>query len=960
MLNPQEVSNLIEEKLNEIGKTWHDPYTFKLFSEVGEDKGGADIRGILRSDSAEFAPVPGDYTEGKFIYSVDLPVPAARANYHFLQVKGIVEELIKNNQNLSHKFTNGNGILTFAEKKTGAYKNTYGTGETVTMPFSVAVTYTENAVTSADKHWLLDGVEIPYLEESVTVEREGTNRNVFHEQSTRLLLTSQTKYYTFRIPYESEFWYKLQREILNSTISVDFNPSHPPSTHELKYYDGVSFTEQAPYKSNVKIFRSGKSSSVRPDASTFDVTFTDCHVPNVHFQLGLLDFPFDMNGEDTRYFSSKQEQIAYFNDKVSNGSTPFINIDVPSFDSLFITQQVYQAPVGLPGKQFDYANKNYAVLQVSLDKNYYFYYYITKSTIGADGKMLLDLRLDTVQTFFFDPNISFSDCMIERAHLNRFQEVGTNPAKVYFIDDPASKIFNAEEGMNFPKRLVDRQKLSLQPTGNVDIDNWLNENVAYWVYVFIDPTANYTVLQIENNSTGVDREIGGEYGRIKLPLGLNGATSVFCYPIYKTALKDSTNYNEATNVIKILPSNAAGEDVTGFIPSEWGRKWFEEKNKETSNTSFYYQIKLSIVPPFDSAEGMYIDGTNLMMRGTTRGTEEVVGTDGVCRLDNNENTIFLIQGLNNRRWGLFFGSVQTKKSIDTRSYIVPDWNTYKKQEVITPQSPNLAYNPKLNGQNFKELVITAANGDTFTYDIQKISRGMFNFLYSEPIQPEITRYYMRLKPTGLYLEGTEENYTGLVGSTDNGLAFTNDQYSAFIANNKNFFMQSNMKIVTGAVKSTAGVISQAASGNIAGAVGSGLSAGLDVAQAYIDRSMTVDNMKNAPDQLKNANGNVLFNMFSTDLGLYVERYSALDGDLKTANDFMNLYGFSFDSVANVKDYVHIRKYHNYVKAQLQGITGNISNTARDDLRQRFANGIRFWNQDNISYQYENYELWLED
>ena len=112
--------------------------------------------------------------------------------------------------------------------------------------------------------------------------------------------------------------------------------------------------------------------------------------------------------------------------------------------------------------------------------------------------------------------------------------------------------------------------------------------------------------------------------------------------------------------------------------------------------------------------------------------------------------------------------------------------------------------------------------------------------------------------------------------------------------------------------------------------------------------------------MKNANGNVLFNTFATDLGLYVEKYSTLEGDLKTANDFMNLYGFSFNGIANVRDYANIRKYHNYVKAQLQGIAGNISNAARMDLRQRFANGIRFWNQDNISYQYENYELWLED
>ncbi|MFQ9738841.1 MAG: hypothetical protein ACLR06_14795 [Christensenellaceae bacterium] len=359
MLNPQEVSNLIEEKLNEIGKTWHDPYTFKLFSEIGEDKGGADIRGILRSDSAEFAPVPGDYTEGKFIYSVDLPVPAARANYHFLQVKGIVEELIKNNQNLSHKFTNGNGILTFAEKKTGAYKNTYGTGETVTMPFSVAVTYTENAVTSADKHWLLDGVEIPYLEESVTVEREGTMRNIFTEQYNKLLLTGQTKYYNFKIPYESAVWNKLQKEILNSSVSQNVTQG----TYELKYYDGSAFTEAAPFTTKVKIFRSGKSSSMRPDASAFDVTFTDYDGPDTNYWLGLLDFPFDMNGEDTRYFENKGQQSSYFEGKIADGGAPFVQIEAPNLDSLFITQQVYQGNTAL-NNQFNLANKNYAVIRV--------------------------------------------------------------------------------------------------------------------------------------------------------------------------------------------------------------------------------------------------------------------------------------------------------------------------------------------------------------------------------------------------------------------------------------------------------------------------------------------------------------------------------------------------------------------------------------------------------------------
>lgn len=956
MLDPQEVSNLIEEKLNEIGKAWHDPYTFKLFSEIGEDNGGADIRGILRSDSAEFAPVPGNYTEGKFVFSVDLPVPAQRANYHFLQVKGIVEELIRNNQNLSHKFTNGNGILTFAEKKTGAYKISYGMGENVTMPFSVAVTYTENAVTSADKHWLLNGTEIPFLSESVALEREGMTRKIYDQSYTRLLLTGQTKFYTFEVPYESEFFGQFQKEILDSSI----HQSAPLGRYTLKYYDGVSFTESAPYTATVKVYRSAKSSSTRPNGAVYELTFTDYAVPAQTYQLGLLDFPFDSQGDDTRFFASVEEQIAYFENKVNNGSAPFKPIEAPCLDSLFITRQVYQGIPYVLGNQFDYAGKNYAVIKVvsSSAKTYYFYYFITKSTIGAEGQMLLDLQLDTVQTYFFNPEISFSDCLIERAHLNRFEK--TPAGTVQFIHSPDSKIFNAEEGLNFPKRLVSRTKLNLSFTGNTTVDTWLNENVAYWVYVFIDPTQNYKVADIgASNSTAT---IPGwwEYGYSKYPTGIQAATKCICYPVYKNG-----NVRMGQNIIIFnteVPKDSGVEYKKVNLTD--GTQEFESANKKTS---YYYMIKASILPPFDNLSefnSATIGENNcLVIRAVAfEGVEDdASGIHDENKFPgiilNKSPAAIAVDSYN----VIMYGSTQTKKELETSQYTLLENKAFLSSDIIKQQPPNLDYNPKLNSQNFKELIITAASGDTFTYDIQKIGGTPAWFLYSEPIQPEITRYYMRLKPVGgLYLEGTESNYTGLVGSTDNGIAFTNDQYAAFLANNKNFFMQSNLKLVAGAAKSAFDITGKALSGDIPGAAGGAFSAGVDVVVGLMDRSMTIDNMKNAPDQMKNANGNVLFNTFATDLGLYVEKYSALEGDLKTANDFMNLYGFSFNGIANVRDYADIRKYHNYVKAQLQGIAGNISNAARMDLRQRFANGIRFWNQDNISYQYENYELWLED
>lgn len=954
MLNSQELVNFITDKLNEIGSKWHDPFSFKLVAEVGEDTGEADIRGILRTDSAEYVPAFGQYTEGKYAFTVDLLVPAVRTNYQVLQVEQIVGELAKQNQNTVYQFSDGKGIITFDAGKTGTYQVAYGTADTVPVTFTVHVTYTENAVTSADKHWFLDNVEIPFLSESVTLEREGEQKNIYSYQQTTLLLTAQTKYYTFRIPYDSEFAVKLQKDILNSTI----NQSDGSALFQLKYYDGAEFTQEAPYTASVTILK-GSSTSQRPDGSEFEITFVDCSGTFASYQLGLLDFPFDMNGEDTRYFNSVEEQQEYFENKVGGGSAPFISIPAVNLESLFITQQIYQGDAGKITNQFDYVNKNYAVIKMTSGSEIkYFYYFITKSTIGAGGKMLLDLQLDTVQTFFFDPDISFSDCLIERAHLNRF-EPATEAGGDYirFISDPASKIFNAEEGMNFPKRLVSREKLNLKFTGNSVVDDWLNENVAYWVYVFIDPTATYKVARLDevigDENPGVELPSNRLYGYNKYPTGIGGATNCICYPIYKNG---KVLYKES---IIIFNTKLYGQDRTVNIELTDNSSEFEDNN---NNTSYYYMKKISILPPFDkfwTDSVISVDENNcLIISALGQGSNEAsLEKYNNTRAGFGPNNFFINPG-NDK--ALIFGSNQTKKELSTLDYsLIENTNLYK-PNVIRAQTPNLTYNPKLNSQNFKELIITAASGDEFTYDIQKISAYEASFLYSEPIQPEITRYYMRLNPTGLYLEGTEKNYTGLVGSTDSGLSFTNDQYAAFLANNKNFFMQSNLKLLTGATKSIFDITGKALTGNISGAAGSGLSAGLDIAQSLIDRSMTIDNMKNAPDQMKNANGNVIFNMFATDLGLYVEKYSALDGDLKTANDFMNLYGFSFDSIANVKDYVHIRKYHNYVKAQLQGITGNISNTARDDLRQRFANGIRFWNQDEISYQYENYELWLED
>lgn len=962
MLDPQEVATYLTNAFNEESKKTADDLNpwypkFSLLAEVSEGHQKATVEGMLVTVNEDILPVLDGFKQVLYTYRAQFFF-STLTNDEYIFNKTIIENVIADQQGKEIEFTNGKGILTFNSGTPGKTFSGSSYGSGVQYEFTVSVAYTEHAVSSGQKHWLLDGKEIPFLSESVTVETEGVPRKIFSEVYTKALITGKTKFFTFRIPYESETYKKIQQEIMSS--------AHIGVVHTLSYYDGAAFTQEEPFTAKVSIHRTASSSSTRPSGSTYEITFSDVYSSegrDLRYYISLIDFPFDMNGDDTRYFANTKEQRKYFEDKAKASTAPFVEILAPNLDNLVITQQVYYSPAVNELTQFDYASKNYAIIKVeAATETRYFYYFIEKATIGAGGYVLCDLKLDTVQTYFFREDITFSDCLIERAHLDRFVLDENDPTKVRFVSDPASKIFNSEEGLNFPKRLVSREKLSLAFTGNDTVDQWLNENVAYWVYVFISPSNAYKVAKIRGDQY-VDIE--GKRGYIKYPIGMNGVTSCISYPIYKKESFNEEDPKKSNNVIIIENRFVSDPQMIDYIiPSYKGFNEFETNNKENNddNTvvrSYYYTIKVSISPPFDAKNitenEVSVDNRNNL----------IIKTVGINYEDKMTLYPETIKTSTNKYYGLFFGSIIHKTSSSQYLKInITENNSISISDIIKTQPPQLKFNPKLNGQSFKELVISASSGDTFTYDIQKLVESEVGFEYSEPIVPEITKYYFRVAGgTGLYEEGTENNYTGLVGSTDNGLAFANSQYAAFIANNKNFYLQSNLKIGSSVAGGVVSGAKHAIAGDYVGAAtqigGSLFQAGLSA----IDRSLTVDNMKNAPDQLKNANGNVIFNLFSmsdtgTELGLFAEIYSALEGDLRTANAYMDLYGFSFNDVANVKDFANKRIFHSYVKAQLQSINGNLNNIARDDLRQRFANGVRFWNSDTVEYKYENFELWL--
>ena len=331
--------------------------------------------------------------------------------------------------------------------------------------------------------------------------------------------------------------------------------------------------------------------------------------------------------------------------------------------------------------------------------------------------------------------------------------------------------------------------------------------------------------------------------------------------------------------------------------------------------------------------------------------------------------------------------------------------------------------PRLLSSNYSGVVIKCV-GDELEYSWMDLSAkhnnkwddGKFSLLYTEVIQPEITKYYVRIKaPYGVYIEDSNYNYSGLVSTADTSIAIVNSAYAEFLANNKNYWLMSFANALGGGVsglldayhpshptetietttrdlKAKGGKFRSPTTGKFVGMdsperplVGTGFgrdvtktitkpawtdwtsvaSYGVGVASNVLNSAFTIANVKASPSNMKNSTGNGYFTYYTTGFGLYAEAYSALDIDLDRCYQYHYMYGYKYGKFGNVNDFMNIRHYFNYIQADLQNITGkigyNIPNQVRDEIKHIFGQGVRLWNVSDkmFDYEVENYERSLE-
>lgn len=411
-----------------------------------------------------------------------------------------------------------------------------------------------------------------------------------------------------------------------------------------------------------------------------------------------------------------------------------------------------------------------------------------------------------------------------------------------------------------------------------------------------------------------------------------------------------------------------------------------------------YEIKNPTIIPFDLNTKLLVDCTRkkdgttlkegLMNPFVTSTIDTLAGdtsteegntflvTNPVRKSGATSTTPYTALGISYLSW--FFG---TEGLYTDNEYEVDKELTFNKADIVGDDK-DPKYNPKLLGSDYFSLKLGDETEMGFEYDLQKLNNNKLYIYYSDSKTPDFAKTYIRFKDSGLYNNGSDRNLTGFVGSNDNTMILSTTAYQQMLAQNKNYFTQNFVNTAVDTVSGLVNIGKGALAGGIGakfagtqnskvlqevgtsiGALGGSIGVATGIAKSIINENFTVDNLINSPNNIQCAKGNAIFQNSYSESGIIVEEYDILPNEKNMVNDYMVKYGYTTNLIGNPFDYlnnsINGRKYFNYIKANIDAIGGvAMSNTARADLRQRFANGLRFWNTDDISYNKENYENWL--
>lgn len=199
------------------------------------------------------------------------------------------------------------------------------------------------------------------------------------------------------------------------------------------------------------------------------------------------------------------------------------------------------------------------------------------------------------------------------------------------------------------------------------------------------------------------------------------------------------------------------------------------------------------------------------------------------------------------------------------------------------------------------------------------------------------------------------------------MPYSKNNLDIYLASNKNFYLQRDIslgqKAGHAAINRGAGFFGSLFGGDIGGAFKNLFGAATDAADMAIERAqsdLTLDNMRNSPEVVQNANGSIALMTAVTNCQIYLEEYAALPAEYAIAQDYMQKNGFKYGRNGKVRDFQNIRKKYNYVQAIINYLEGDVPERVHDKIKEVYARGVRFWNTDDVNFDANNYERSIDN
>lgn len=628
----------------------------------------------------------------------------------------------------------------------------------------------------------------------------------------------------------------------------------------------------------------------------------------LNFQACLTSVPFDKNYNNTIRFSSRTEQETYFDNENLLKNASYINFNVKKF---FTTEIVYKSFTADVSK---FMNYNYCIIRnnnADVSSLKYYYYFVDEINYISASEINVKLTLDVIQTYYID--ISFQDCMFERANINRFKK---DSGRYFFDYRITSDLFYPEHSFSLSKYTQDLTVLKGGITiGNYnDYDEYVRNIVDCWIYAFVSPDVTFT------NSE------------------------------YKFAVKDCKlsryNYDDFSLPYIILCAPVYNADTTKRITIN-GKEWSFNSllsiiNSFATKTAQIYQLKLMHRPPFRAL-------TNYTF-SEEKGLNIVSGFGVQISYFGDLLSVQLISQ------DLEPIELVSDKDLSTHLY-----NSFNKDD-ITDNAKKSEYelDPKQYNDDYSSIEFFDGTNKFVTspskfFGTINPSVKIRMYLY-EIIDVGITRYFLSVNRNQVdNFYQFDKNFCGLVGSRDTSIPYSVDKLNEFLAQNKNYYIQRGVGSIFSVGNSAMNIGVGATTGNV-GAMLSGAGSLLSAINNGInDFILTPDNMQSAPDTLKNSDG-ATFNDLCINGGCFTIIINrAIDSENKSFIEQRYMYGFSYPRLANVKECDNIRKRFNFVKCKIENISApyGLSDEVHDELRRIFSRGIRFWNvSENDMFQYK--------